>query len=147
MFQRKINLPRTVEEFDALVNKVITKYNIEHKEHAASVIIGAIKRIPVDQGYTTLEYLGNTVIKAIAYTICEHKSNVLGYEAHVAEMKRFAEMLSKNPFDQEGRDGLEKAANAGSKVAKDILSKLNLTGEEPANIISIGGQLVGDIKK
>lgn len=121
MFTRKVKLPTTIAEFDDLVARVVTKYRLEDAHHAAAIISMAIRHIPNHEAYTTLEYLGHTVMKNIANHIANHKSESL---KHSAQIEHLIGLLNANPNDQQALDELQKAAQDGSESAKIALSKI-----------------------
>lgn len=131
MFQRKVKLPTTLQAFDDLVTLVGRKYKLEDLNHAAAIIAGAIQHLPPTQAYVTYEYLGHYVIKNIANYVAKHKSQTLQHEHQI---NLLVSLLETDPGDTEARDKLQTAANQGSTLAKDALSKL----EEPSATILAG---------
>lgn len=127
MKQQYIMLPRTEKEFDELVNKVCAKYKLENKEHAASVIAIRISHMPPDQATATLEYFGHCVIKNIAYQIAQNRCEKIQHKQQILALE---ELLKANPNDQQAIDALQKAASAGSELAKQTLDKYIGTPEE-----------------
>ncbi len=120
MFKLKVKLPTTIKEFDSLVARVVKKYKLEDAHHAAAIISVAIRHLPNDQAYTTLEYLGESVIKNIANFVANHKSQVL---QHSAQITHLVNMLQTDAGNIQARDELQKAANEGSIEAKAALEK------------------------
>ena len=114
----KVKLPTTLEQFDKLVDKVVDKYHLIDKHHAAAIISVAIRHLPNDEGYTTYDYLGHSVIKNLANYVANHKGETLRHESQILQLK---EMLIKDPNDAQARDSLQKAADAGHEAAKKIL--------------------------
>lgn len=131
----KVFLPRTLEEFEELVDKVCTKFKLPQRDHAAAVISVAIRHLPNDSAVTTLDYLGHTVLKNMANTICNHKASVL---QHNSQVQMLFEKLQHDPNDNQARDELEKAAREGSKVAQEALEKLDTSGADPASLAAPG---------
>lgn len=123
MFKRKVKLPQTLAEFDTLVEKVCKRYKLQDSNHAAAIISVAIRHIPNDKSYTTLEYLGQTVQKNIANHIADHKSQML---RHGAEIEMLLSKIKENPLDQQSRDALQKAANDGSEAALNAIASLEV---------------------
>lgn len=131
MFNRRIRLPQTIWEFDALVSKVVKKYRLIDPHHAAAVISVAIRHLPTTQAYSTLDYFGQYIQKAIANHVADHKNNMMKHEAQVDQL---ASLLRQDPNDNQARDGLEKAANEGSEYAKKALEKLQ-PSESPLKVL------------
>lgn len=115
LFNKKIKLPTTLAQFDALVDRVVKKYNLEDAHHAAAIISVAIRHLPNDQAYTTLSYLGQSVIKNISNHVANHKSQSLQHSAQIAHL---VNMLETDPGNIQAIDELQKAANDGSAEAK-----------------------------
>lgn len=120
MFNRKVKLPFTLDDFDILVDKVCKKYKLSDKRHAASVISVAIRHIPNTQGYTTLDYLGQYILKNIANGIADHKGKEIMHEAQIDQL---AFLLQEDPNNFEARDALQKAADEGSIKATEAMHK------------------------
>lgn len=147
MFKRKIMLPTTLEGYDALVDQVVAKYKLTDRNHASGLISIAIRHLPVTQADTTLEYLGHYVLKNLANYVANHKGEQLRHEAQVNQL---SDILAVDPLNQQARDGLQKAADEGSKVAKDALHRLEGIKNPEAinnNVLPIGGTLVGNSKE
>lgn len=143
MFERKIELPTTLDGFDHLVDQVMQKHKLTDKHHAAAIISVAIRHLPNDKATTTINYLGQSVKKNLANYVANHKASEL---KHAAEINQLADLLAVDPNNMQARDGLQKAANEGSKQALDALIKLKLA-EEPANlenVLPITGSNVGN---
>lgn len=118
-----IPLPRDIAQFDALVNEIVLKYSLPNWDHAAAVISNAIRHLPNDEAFTTLDYLGHSVIKNIANQTAYHKSETIKHETQVQVL---FDALTSDPKNTQARDQLEKAANEGSTSAKAALEKLQL---------------------
>jgi hypothetical protein len=123
MFKKKILLPQTESEFNNLINLLVKKYGLPDWNHAASVVATRITHLPPDQAYSTLEYLGGAVRKNIAYQIAQSRGQ---HVAHKSQVDAIVAELRSNPHNQQARDELEKAKNAGSAYARDALEKLGL---------------------
>ena len=130
MFKSKIKLPTTLKEFDDLVDKVVRKYDLQDSHHAAAIISVAIRHLPNDSAFTTIQYLGESVLKNISNHICNHKSQVL---QHSAQIEHLANLLKTDPSNTQARDELQKAANDGSNEAKLALTKLEEESKPCAN--------------
>ena len=124
----KVWLPRSLEQFDILVDRVVKKYNIEDRHHAAAIISVAIRQLPNTQATTTLKFLGESVLKNLANYIANTKGDMLKHEGQVTQL---ADLIRQEPNNQEAWDGLRKAANDGSPLAKDQLAKLEANFSEP----------------
>lgn len=125
-----------------LVDKVMKKFKLENKEHAVAMTINAIKSLPVDQAWISIDNVGARILKHIAWTIADHKGKEQSYEAHKADVASLEDALTSDPNNTQAKDQLETYAKQGSEVAKETLKKLNLTGEESANngnVLPIGG--------
>lgn len=135
---RKVKMPQTVAEFDKLVDKVVAKYSLSDKHHAAAIISVAIRHLPNDQGYTTLQYLGESVMKNVANYVANHKGETLRHESQI---KQLESILLNEPNNQQALDEMTKAANEGSALAKETIARLypEPKTELPANVTSING--------
>lgn len=119
--KKKIKLPTTLTEYDDLVDKVVETYCLTDKHHAAAIMSVAIRHIPNEQAYTTLDYLGQYIQKNIANYVAHHKGETLKHGAQVAQL---ADLIKTDPNNQQAWDELQKAANEGSEQAKEALTKL-----------------------
>lgn len=119
-----IKLPTTLVAFDALVDTIVKKYKLTDAHHAAAIISVAIRHIPNDEAHTTLEYLGNSVLKNLANYVAYHKGETL---KHTAQVDQLINVLTQDPNNQQAFDELNKAANEGSEPAKEALLKLGST--------------------
>lgn len=128
-FSKKIQLPRTVDGFNALVDVVVKKYSLPSKDHASVVIANAIRHLPNDQATTTISYLGSSVIKNIANQTAAHIADTIKHESQVQYL---ADLLRTDPNNNQARDELERAANDGSLSAKKALEEFNQKGAESA---------------
>lgn len=115
----EILLPQTEEQFDLLVRQIMDRFRLENFDHTAAVLAAQIQRIPPDQAYSTLKFLGHSVLKSISYAVALHKSRKL---SHKNQIDVIAEVLKNNPYDQQALDALETASKDGSEYAREILS-------------------------
>lgn len=122
----KIRLPITVKEYDSLVKKVVTHFKLKDVHHAAAIISVAIRHLPPTQAFTTLDYLGQYVIKNLANYVANHKAQILQHESQVDQLTA---ILKTDPNDAQAMDELTKAANEGSTYARDALTKLTPTAQ------------------
>lgn len=130
MFSRKLRLPVTLDGFDILVASVVKRYKLIDAHHAAAIISVAIRHLPNDQAYVTLDYLGQCVLKNLANYVADHKANTMRHEDKVSQL---AQMLTSDPHNFQARDELQKAANEGSVQAKAAIAKFEAEKvEEPA---------------
>lgn len=130
MFNRRRLLPTTLDDFDLLVASVVKRYKLKDAHHAAAIISVAIRHLPNDQAYVTLDYLGQCVMKNLANYIADHKANNMRHEDKVNQL---AQMLLTDPNNFQVRDELQKAANEGSKSAQAAIAKFEAEKvEEPA---------------
>ena len=121
-FKSRVALPTTPSEFDALVSEVAFRYDLTDRNHAAAIISVAIRHLPNDQAYTTYKYLGHTVLKNIANYVANFKGETIKHENQVQQLSG---MLEQDPYNQQARDELQKAADAGSPLAKAALERLD----------------------
>lgn len=117
----KIKLPTSLKEFDEIVERVVRKFKLTDPHHAAAIISVTIRHLPSHSAFTTLDHLGQSVIKNIANHIADHKSKTL---QHSAQIEHLAAILKSNPLDTQARDQLQQAANDGSQEAKKALNSL-----------------------
>lgn len=138
LFKRKIPLPRTQTEFKTLVDKVVEKYDLPNKDHAAAVIGIAITHTARDQAFVTMDHLGYSVIRNIAYQVAQSTVSEMN---HKNQIDQLSAMLSSDPFNQQALDQLEKASKEGSDYAKEALTKLKPAEDTAtsANVLSIHG--------
>lgn len=130
MFKRKIKLPVTLDEYDQLVSLVVNKYHLTDIHHAGAIISVAIRHLPNDTAYTTLDYLGQSVLKNLANYVAYHKGETLKHEGQVTQL---VDTLKADPLNQQARDELTKAANEGSEPAKLALKTLEAEATTIAN--------------
>lgn len=123
LFKLRVKLPTTIAEFDSLVARVVKKYNLKDAHHAAAIISVAIRHLDNQTAYTTLDYLGQSVLKNIANHVADHKSQVL---RHTAQIDHLVSLLRTEPSNTQARDELQKAANDGSDVAKKALENIDI---------------------
>jgi hypothetical protein len=133
-FFDKVLLPQSPEEFDSLVDRVVKKFNLKDKHHAAAIISVAIRHIPNEQAHTTIKYLGHYVQKNIANYVANYKSNQLQHEAQVTQLEN---MLKADPGNLQARDELQKAAGEGSTAAKTALARIYPEDTPPDNVIGM----------
>lgn len=120
-FSRKIRLPITQLEFDELCAKVVKKFKLVDPHHAAAIMSHAIRHIPNEEAYTTMDYLGQYILKNIANYVAHTKSEGLKHEAEVRAVEN---ELKQNPGNMQARDALEKACLEGSPLAKQAYERL-----------------------
>lgn len=121
--RRKIKLPTTPQQFDDLVQLVCNTFGLTDRRHAAAVISVAIRHLPNDEYQTTLDYLGGSVIKALANHVANWKSKSIEHEVQVQQL---VDRYKENPLDAQVRDELVKAAQQGSEPAQKACKELNL---------------------
>ncbi len=132
----QIFLPRTLEEFDSLVDSLVEMYSLPDKRHAAVQLAVRITHMPPEQATTTRKYLGHCIIKNLAYNIAEHKRKQMSFEAHEEYVAQLATELTSDPMNGQARDQLEKFAREGSVKAKEVLAMITPpTSDE--NVIAI----------
>lgn len=117
--RQRLLLPQTEQQFEDLVDVLVKRYKLPDPTHCAVVLANQIQRLPADECYSTLEYLGKSILKSVAYAVALHKSRVL---SHKAQIDHIASLLKDNPHDQQALDALEAASKEGSVYAKEILS-------------------------
>ena len=117
MFKRKVKLPTTLDEFDKLSALIVKKYKLTDPHHAAAILSVAIRHIPNDEAYTTLDYLGHSILKNIANYVANHRGDTLRQKAQIDAL---AAMVKADPNNQQAWDELEKiAADSSQEGAKD----------------------------
>ena len=121
MFRKKIRLPISVQEYEQLVNKLVTKYGFEERDHVAAVISGAIRHIDNQTAYTTLHYLAQCVWKQMANHVAYHKAELI---QHTVKVDNMVAMFKQDPNNNQVLDELRKYADQGSEYAKEALYKL-----------------------
>lgn len=120
MPKKLIYLPTTEKDFDKLIKVLVKKYKLPSKEHATAVVAMRIMHLPPEQATCTLEYLGHSVLKNMAYQVAEHKTKMVRHKMQVDQLDA---LLKANPHDQEVLDQLDKEVQAGSEYAKEVMSK------------------------
>jgi len=135
----KILLPQTAKEFDALVKTLVTKYKLPTSDHAAAVVANRIMHLPPEQAYTTLEHLGECVLKNVAYQVAKSKGSMI---QHKMQVDMIAAELKNNPLNQEAWDALESAVKEGSAYAKTVQDKC--LGSKPTPILTLAKSSVGE---
>lgn len=129
----KVWLPNIGEEFDAIVATLMEHYGFTDPDRVGAILANRIQHLPVDQSTTTLEYLGGCVRKSIAYDLARLKAQEIGHKLEVGQL---VAMLKANPNDDEPRNHLQMAADAGSKLAKQALKEL-FPQENSDNLVAI----------
>lgn len=132
-FSKKVKLPTTESEYETLVNRVVDKYKLTDRHHAAAIMSVAIRHIPNEEAYTTLDYLGQYIMKNIANYVAYHKGETL---KHKSQIQQLESILTTDPNNSQAMDELTKAAKEGSQDAKDSLDRLLKTPAEP-NVVSL----------
>ena len=130
----KIFLPTTSGDFDRLVKTLVKKYKLPNENHAAAIVAQRIMHLPPDQATTTLEYLGHSVLKNMAFQVANAKARGVAHRHDIDELKA---RLTSDPNNQQLRDALEKAASEGSDYAKNALSEIqppSTAACEPAQV-------------
>jgi hypothetical protein len=112
-------LPQSEAQFDELVEELAVRYHVSDKTHVAVVLGNQIQRLPPEQCFSTLDYLGHSILKSIAYSVALHKTRIMSQKAQIDHI---AAILKANPYDQQALDALETASKEGSEYAKEILS-------------------------
>lgn len=125
--KKQLKLPTTLSEFDNLVGLLIKNYNLTDSHHTAAVLSVAIRHLPPETAYTTLDYLGHYILKNIANYVANQKSSMLQHEAQIDQL---IQLLSANINDNQARDALVKASTEGSTYAREALMKLGLEDKE-----------------
>ena len=123
MFSKKIRLPISVEEFDNLVSKLVSKYKFAEPDHVAAVISVAIRHIDNQTAHTTLDYLAGCVHKQMANHVANFKGEMI---KNTVKVDTLVSMLKQDPANQQARDELQKMANDGFEYAKNEYDKLNI---------------------
>lgn len=132
MWFNKVKLPTTEAEYDALIDRLLKKYRLKDRQHAGAILSVAIRHLPPHQAYCTLDYLGHSILKNLAYQLANHRSQVLQHEIQVKQLET---MLAADPNNQQALDELEKAAREGSLAAKGALERVLPKPEQ--NVVAI----------
>lgn len=121
--EMKVDLPRTVEAFDQLVQDIITCFkfgpDLDPKQIAGIVSV-ALRRLPNDCGSTTIGFLGNTVVRQICAQICNFKSQVISAEI---KAETLIHRLAADPNDQQSLDELQQFANDKLPMAEKFIKR------------------------
>lgn len=117
----KIPLPTTEAEFNKLVDKLVKRYKLKHREHAAAVVCERIGHLPPTQAYSTVKYFGDCIKKNLAYQFSRNQSKKIEHELQVDQI---VAALESDPNNLQAFDALEKAINDGSPYAKAQMEKL-----------------------
>jgi hypothetical protein len=133
---KRIPLPRTPEQYDALVARIAKVYKLTDLAHATATIGSAIAHLPNEQAWTTMEYLGGTVLNNLAKQVAFHRGQIVRHESEVLQL---VTMLQSDPANQQARDALQRAIDQGSKFAKDELEKLGITPVTPTETPAVAG--------
>ena len=128
LFKKTVKLPTTPEAFDSLVELIVKKYGLVDKNHAAACVSVAIRHLPVEQAYTTYDYLGHYVIKNIANYVAHHKAELMKHNSQVDQLEQ---IIKLDPGNQQARDELTKAAKDGSEYAKEAAARVLITIDPP----------------
>lgn len=128
---RRVRLPTTDTEFEALVTKVMRAFKLQSRQHTSAVIAAQIQHLPPTQAYSTVEYFGHSALKNLAYQLARNKANVIQHEIGVSQLEA---NLTANPGDTQSMDQLEKAAKEGSIPARAALDRLFT---KPENVVSL----------
>ena len=118
--EKTIFVPRTSDEFHAIVAQLMKRYKFQNASHVAAVVANRIQHLPPDQATTTLKYLGDCVIKNMAYQVAQYEGSKIQHEMQIDQ---WIAAMHSNPDDNQARDNIEKAINAGSTYAKEQLNK------------------------
>lgn len=129
-YETHVALPVTLEAYQCLVERLADKFAFEDKRHVSAVISVAIRQLPSHQDTTTLEYLAGWVNKSLANHVAYHMANVAKHEGAIEALSA---KLDKEPYDQQARDELSRAAGDGSELAKEHCRKHDIAwGDNPA---------------
>ena len=123
--KQKIKLPRTHDELIALENKIIKEFKLTDKHHASSNVCAALLRLPMPTLELTTEYLGQSVLRNIAYFIINSRIKQLAFDGQVAFVDSLKVILSTEPNNMEAIDELQKLADKGFEAAKIALTEFN----------------------
>lgn len=133
MFKKKIKLPTSLLDYDALVATLVKRYKFPEPDHVSAVISVAIRHLPNDQAYTTLDYLAQCVQKSMANHVANHKGEMMKGKVQVDNM---IDMLKQDPNNQQILDELKRFADQGFDYAKEALAKLDTTVATTTNNIN-----------
>jgi len=131
MFNFKIKLPTSVEEYDFLIDRLAKKYKFEDKNHVAAVVSVAIRHLDNQTAYTTLDYLAQCVQKQMANMVASHKGDLI---KHTVQVDSLIAYLKQNPNDAQAMDQLTKYASDGFQYAKEALAKLEAAAQPKQNL-------------
>jgi hypothetical protein len=116
-----ITLPTTLDEFESLVTSLLDGFHESvDRDLITAVVANRIMHLPVTEASVSADYFRNCVIKSMAYGLAAEKSTKL---AHKRQIEQLDQLLKDNPHDQQALDALQKAAEDGSEIAKEILAK------------------------
>src|ERR1035437_7165251 len=118
---KKLRLPISVEEYDALVARLCKFYSVFEKDHVAAVISVAIRHLPNDQAYTTFDHLAQCVLKQMANHVANHKGELI---RHTVQVDNLVTMFKQDPNNNQVIDELTKMATGGFEYAATELAKL-----------------------
>lgn len=118
---KKRMVPRTKEEFDEVVRLLTETFPLSDSKHTEAVVAQRLQHLPVDQGFYTLNHLGNCVLRNMTFFLCQSISQNMAHEAQIRDLES---LLTVDPLNQQARDALEKAAKEGSPFARDALERI-----------------------
>ena len=121
MASGRVALPITAEEYETLLDRVITKFKLTDRHHAKALMAIAIKHTAVTDAYTTLDYLGHYILHNIAWYVADNVSKTMQHKAQVDQLES---ILKNEPNNAQAMDALQKAANEGSIDAKSALDRI-----------------------
>ena len=134
LFERKVLLPQTKEEYEALIETLVKKYKLPDYQHASVVVANGIKHLGPDQDTASHRQLAARVRKNVAYQIAENIGSKINHEIQVDQL---ASILKVTPNDQQARDALEKASKEGSLYAQAALDRLDGSVRSPAYLSAV----------
>lgn len=125
-------LPTSPEDYDIMIATLCLTYGLKDPLHASAVCSVAIRHLPNDQSLVTSEYLYSCIVKSLANHVCNYKSQMAQHEAQV---EMLVSKLEQDPYDQQARDELNKAAADGSKLAQLAVDKLEGPNPSPSTVV------------
>lgn len=138
-----VELPQTLEEYDALVRQLCANYGFKDERHVAGVVSVATRQLPNHQSSVSLGHLAGWVKKSLANHIAAYKAEIVKAEGQIDAL---VAMIEKDPNDQQAKDNLMLAAQH-NEYAKEQWAKYDLTNEHSQapvdpnapNVFSISG--------
>jgi hypothetical protein len=121
MFFNKVRLPISIEEYDNLTDKLIRKYGFKDRDYVKSIVSVAIRRLPNENAYITLDFLAQCIWKAMSNHVAAHVGDLI---RHTVQVDQLVSFLRQNPNDCQTLDQLRKYASDGFEYAKTELAKL-----------------------